>query len=153
MNVYADSSALVKRYIGESESERVRVLLRAPNRVAAANVAIAEVISAFNRSWRAGRLGPSVAELARARFIAEASGYTWIPIDGALAEQAGELAWRHGLRGFDATHLAAGLRWQSFMPAEETVFATFDKQLALAARAEGLNTWPDRERPGPETPA
>ena len=59
--------------------------------------------------------------------------------------RAGELAWRHGLRGYDAVQLAAALAWrEAASDAEgEIVFACFDNDLRRAAVAEGLAAWPE----------
>ena len=143
MNFYLDSSALVKRYVREPYSDQVLELLRGPNLVGTAYVAVAEVNSAFGRLHRAGKLDTEVADSVRSRFASDAATYAFIPVDMALANAAGEMAWRHGLRGFDSVHLAAGVLWSRLMTGQDTIFATFDKQLARAARAEGLNVWPE----------
>ncbi len=54
-----------------------------------------------------------------------------------LAQQAGELAARHRLRGFDAVHLASALSLDA-----DTTMVTWDKDLAHAAHDEGLTTVP-----------
>ena len=62
----------------------------------------------------------------------------------ALVGRAGNLAWRHNLRGYDAAQLAAALAWQEMREdmQDEIVFACFDDELVQAAAAEGLDTWP-----------
>jgi len=61
-----------------------------------------------------------------------------IGIDGALARSAGELAELHGLRGYDAVHLA------SVISLEDTglVTVTWDHDLADAAVACGYMVVP-----------
>jgi hypothetical protein len=54
-----------------------------------------------------------------------------VPIDGALVRLAGDLADRHGRRGYDAVHLAALLTLGG--PAE-VGFACWDDELAAVAR-------------------
>jgi hypothetical protein len=55
--------------------------------------------------------------------------------------QAADLAWQHGLRGYDAVHLAAALTWCRSMESP-ALLATFDRQLWLAARRSGLAVLP-----------
>jgi predicted nucleic acid-binding protein len=51
-------------------------------------------------------------------------------------ERAEALAWEHGLRGYDAVHLASALTWQESV-GEQIVLATFDQQLWEAASERG----------------
>ena len=56
--------------------------------------------------------------------------------------RAGNLAWEHNLRGYDAVHLAAALSWGEALNAPVTL-ATFDRQLWQAAKMQGLRAYPD----------
>lgn len=56
-----------------------------------------------------------------------------VTLDRDLARTAGELAERHGLRGYDAVHLAAALQ----IDAPDLVLATWDAALADAAHDAG----------------
>jgi predicted nucleic acid-binding protein len=69
------------------------------------------------------------------RFYAE---LTVLELDGPLARLAGELAERHALRGYDAVHLASALS----VGDPELVLVSWDRELAAAAGAAGLNTAP-----------
>jgi hypothetical protein len=51
-----------------------------------------------------------------------------------LARQAGDLAERHRLRGFDALHLASYLAVAKEFPEENVRFSSSDKTLVRAAR-------------------
>ncbi|MBM3268560.1 MAG: hypothetical protein FJZ01_13000 [Candidatus Sericytochromatia bacterium] len=51
---------------------------------------------------------------------------------------AGELAFKHAFRGFDAIHLAAALDASRVGPAGTWLFSSFDSRLNSAAREEGL---------------
>jgi hypothetical protein len=52
-----------------------------------------------------------------------------------LARQAGDLAERHRLRGFDALHLASYLTVATEFRDEEVRFSSADKALSRAARS------------------
>ena len=58
-----------------------------------------------------------------------------------LILHASELAWAHGLRGYDAVHLASAAAWQQALGRNVTV-ASFDKALWAAAREISLDAFP-----------
>lgn len=68
--------------------------------------------------------------------------FTRLALTEFIVAHAGNLAWQHGLRGYDAVHLAAALAWQDRLHLPITL-ATFDRQLWQAAKAEGLQPQPD----------
>lgn len=61
-----------------------------------------------------------------------------VEVDQALVEHAAALALDHDLRSLDSLHLAAAL----LLPAEDLVFASWDRRLHGAAGAEGLRLLP-----------
>ncbi len=61
-----------------------------------------------------------------------------IGLDEALARAAGEMSERHGLRGYDAVHLASA----TTIDHPELVVATWDRALASAAIAQGHTVVP-----------
>lgn len=60
-----------------------------------------------------------------------------VGIDRPLANRAGELAERLGLRGYDAVHLASALAL-----GPETTFVSWDEDLRRAAGRSGCATAP-----------
>jgi predicted nucleic acid-binding protein len=62
-----------------------------------------------------------------------------IEVDQPLVEHAASLALDHELRSLDSLHLAAALLVQR----DDLRFATWDRHLHEAARAEGLDAVPD----------
>src|SRR5262249_41242138 len=83
-----------------------------------------------------GTLAPSDLRRATSGLEADWRGYGPIDIHEALALRAGQLAEQHGLRGYDAIHLAAALATRPQVG--DYVFASFDEQLNTAASREGL---------------
>ena len=65
-----------------------------------------------------------------------------IPVTETLVARADRLACEFGLRGYDAVHLAAALTWQENLNFPVTL-ATFDKELADAARQSGEAVLPE----------
>lgn len=66
-----------------------------------------------------------------------------IGIDDGLAHAAGELAERHGLRGYDAVHLASALAIDD----PDLVMATWDRGLAAATVAQQRTVVPAQDWP------
>lgn len=68
-----------------------------------------------------------------------------VEITDQLLRAAGALARSHGLRGYDAVHLSAGLSVSDL----DVVFVTGDSNLAAAAQAVGIAVATTNERPRP----
>jgi uncharacterized protein len=69
-----------------------------------------EIIAAITRRERGGTLTPAGATTARQSFRSDlATTYQVIEVTPALADRAMLFAEKHGLRGYDAIQLAAGL--------------------------------------------
>jgi predicted nucleic acid-binding protein len=64
-----------------------------------------------------------------------------IGLDDTLARAAGALAERHGLRGYDAVHLASA----SAIDDPDLVIATWDRDLAAAASATNRTVVPAQQ--------
>lgn len=64
-----------------------------------------------------------------------------VQVTEILIARADTLAWEHGLRGYDAVHLAAASLWQDAMR-EQVTLSTFDRRLWAAAKRVGLACHP-----------
>lgn len=137
MILYCDTSAVVKRYVREDRSGDVRKAWREASRVATAEVAFAETMAAIARRWRLGDLTDEAHEKLRERFSRDFRTLVRVPISDELNLRISELVLAHSLRGFDAIHLSSALLVRERVRAP-LVFACFDRDLASAARAAGL---------------
>ncbi len=142
MIVYLDASALVKRYIEEAGSAAVGRLVDGADLVGAAAITRVEMAAALAKAVRVGVLSREEAALALEVFREEWPSLVRIQVTEPLLRRAEEVAWQEGLRGYDATHLAAALFWQD-MVGEPVVMATFDRQLWEAARRVGMEVFPE----------
>jgi predicted nucleic acid-binding protein len=133
---YFDTSALVPLLIAEPGSPAARQLWDGATRVASIRLLYPEARAALAQARRGGRL--SARQLRTAvRSLDERYGQLdVVEVDERLAHQAGDLAERHGLRGYDAVHLAAAL----LINDPELVLAAGDQDLLAAATTEGLAT-------------
>lgn len=136
MNVYLDSSALVKLYVVEEGRNRVTAATEASGKVLISTVAYAEVRAALARKWRQGDLDQADFQSAVTDFDADWPNLLYLDVTASVARHAGNLAQQHALRGFDAVHLATTLVFvQQF---EDVRFLAFDNRLNAAAEAESL---------------
>lgn len=135
MILYLDASALVKRYV------EVRSAIEGAKVVGTVVVSLAEVLAALAKVIRAQALSEAEAEAAREAFRADWPDYVRVRVTEELVNRAGELAWQHSLREYDALHLAAAALWREKLGCPVT-FATFDQRLWDAEQAEGFAMLP-----------
>lgn len=141
MIAYLDASALVKRYVAEAGSAEVGVLIGQAEVVGTAIISRAEVTAALAKAVRMKLLPRGEAFSALQVFNAEWEDLVRLQMTEVLVARAASLAWDHGIRGYDAAHLAAALFWQDMMGEPVTV-ATYDRQLWETATTTGLIAWP-----------
>ena len=146
MILYADSSALVQRYVADSGSAEVIALTSGAEAVATAMISRVEVAAALARSVRLKILDDKGGRRAQRRFAREWPDVVKLPITEALVLRAEAVAWEHGLRGYDAVQLASALTWKDSIGADVTI-ATFDRELWEAAPHVGLVVWPEKLPP------
>ncbi|MGB9775400.1 MAG: type II toxin-antitoxin system VapC family toxin [Anaerolineae bacterium] len=141
MILYADTSALVKLFVEEESSDATRDLFHRASLLGTCVLTRVELGAALARAARRGWIRKEEGLEARRRM--ETVWPTWvrIAVDEHLVARAEALAWEHGLRGYDAVHLAAALLWQERV-GHPVVLVTFDRELEQAARQAGLGVWP-----------
>lgn len=143
MILYLDASALVKNYIAESGTEEVRLAIAASSAVGTHMISRAEVSAALAKAVRMKALQEEEAAVCLARFRKYWPDLIRLGVSELLVSHADRLAWDHGLRGYDAVHLAAADLWQDAL-GEKITFAVFDAKLWKAARDIGLQAYPKR---------
>jgi len=129
VSLYADSSALLKRYVAEPDSDAADALLRSDPSLLTARHTIVEV-----RRNLARMLAGRALAAARGQFARDLALISIVELDEATCERAASVAEVTGVRTLDALHLAAVQRAGG--PA--VPFLTFDVRQAQAARALGL---------------
>jgi predicted nucleic acid-binding protein len=139
--VYLDASALVKRYIQELGTPEVIKAFIQAEAVGTSTISRAETAAALAKANRLNILTKDDAEQAIGRFREEWPNLIRIQATESVVARADQVAWEYGLRGFDAVHLASALLWHEQL-GQEVTFATFDRQLWLAARSSNLVSLP-----------
>jgi uncharacterized protein len=140
--VYVDASALVKRYVAEVGSGEVNALIAGASGVGTAVISHVEVSSALAKAARMRLFSREEAASALKVFNSEWESLIRLQLTEVLISRAATLAWEHGLRGYDAVHLAAALFWQDML-GDPVTLASYDRQLWEAAKVTGLIAWPE----------
>lgn len=133
MTLYLDSSAIVKIYVDEADSDEVVEEVSQATTVVTSVLAYAEVRAAFARRRRDKSITAEGLEIAKKAFDADWSSWVVIGLDAELARQAGSHADVHGLRGADAVHLASFEYVLISCEDEDLRFRCADERLTRAA--------------------
>jgi predicted nucleic acid-binding protein len=135
MTIYVDTSSIVKLYVDEPGRVAVRDLLDRSTVVFTSLVAYPETRAAFARRRRDGSLTPAEFLRAKRDFESEWPLFIAVPATLEICLEAGDLAERYQLRGFDSIHLASfGEMLRGLQGRDEVEFSSFDEHLNAAAR-------------------
>ena len=141
MILYLDTSALVKLYVNEDDTETVRRQVNVASQVAASRVAYPEARAALARRQRENTLSRIGYRKAINALDEDVPTLVIVELAVSTARLAGQLAEQHALRGFDAIHLASAVELAA-MFGDFPTFGCFDDRLNDAARAVGLPLMP-----------
>ena len=136
MNLYLDTSALVKLYVEERGRTALVEAVSEAEIVATSMVAYVEARAAFTRRHRERVLAPADYRRSVRALDGDWSRYLRFEVSEALVRAAGRLAERYRLRAYDAVHLASALVMRDQLG--EVVFACWDSGLNATARRAGL---------------
>jgi predicted nucleic acid-binding protein len=131
-SVYFDTSAFVKVLVEEAGSAAAVQAWQAADSVACSRLLYAEVRAALAMAKRMGRLSTLQHTTAKAALNEHWQDLYVVEVTEPVVEDAGGLAEREALRGYDAVQLASALR------ASVDVLATADVAMMQAARDRGL---------------
>jgi len=138
MILYLETSNLVKIYVLEQGTENILNLVHEAETVATSIVTYAESRAAFARKWREKDLGDKDHAKIKTDLRRDWNRYYIIDIFDETVKLAGDLAETHGLRGFDAIHLASAVILARAVDAPIT-FSSADLKLCQAAAKENLS--------------
>lgn len=143
MITYLDTSALLKLYIQETGSEEVVKLLASVESSGTNLLTHVEMASAIARAVRMKLVFANEAQNTWKDFLADWELLVRLDVSLQITKRAAMLAWEHGLRGYDAMHLASALSWQEAIDTPVTL-ATYDRELWAAALEAGMEVWPEK---------
>jgi predicted nucleic acid-binding protein len=129
VSLYVDSSALLKRYVDEPDSESCDALLRSDPSLVTGRHTVVEVRRNLARLVAPGELGGL-----KSSFERDLEAISLVELDATTCETAAAIAEVTGVRTLDALHLACAQRvGGTVLP-----FLTYDLRQAQAARALGF---------------
>ncbi len=133
MSLYVDSSALLKRYVDEPDSDTAGAILSSDASLLTARHTVVEV-----RRNLARLLDEQDAVAARTAFTEDLAAFAIVELDEVTCDTAASIAELTGARSLDALHLAAAQR----VGGSALAFVTFDLRQAQAARTLGMTVLP-----------
>ncbi len=137
MNLYFDTSSLLKLYLLEDGTPQIQGLRNRATVVATSLVAYPEARAGLARALRSQRLTADTYRQVLDAFEADWPVYLTREVTDDLVHLAGKVAAKHYLRGFDAIHLTSAMTLQREL-GEAVAFSASDDRLMSAAAAEGL---------------
>lgn len=129
MTLYVDTSALLKRYVTEADSEVADRLLGSDPVLVTSWITMVEL-----RRNLARLVGPADLPDVRRQCTRDLDEFALVSVDQVVCEAAAEIAEQLQVRSLDAVHLACARRLQ--VPG--LTFLTFDLRQAQAARSLGF---------------
>ena len=136
MTYFLDTSALVKRYLKEPGSDKVRSLFKRRREICVARITVAELCAAIARVCRDGGITADRRDELFTRAQRDMGEMTVVELRPAVLARVPLLVVRWPLRGYDAVQLAAALAVHSVGLSLD--FWSADERLLAAARGEGM---------------
>jgi predicted nucleic acid-binding protein len=135
--LYCDTSALLKLYIEEASSNRVKSEVAKADAVAVCRIAWAEAFAALARRAREVPEDRPAVEAAKTALTTDWPHYVVLEVSQSVVERAGDYADTFALRGYDSVQLAAAYEAGHIV---QTIidFACFDVRLNRAAQVLGM---------------
>ena len=133
MNLFADSSALAKRYIADEKSNDLDKLLLRSTSLAVSVLCLPEIISALCRRRRERFLTPAQYSAAKNALEADLADATIIQMVDDVILGSIDLLESSRLRASDAIQISSALAWGA------ECFVSADARQCGAAKAAGLD--------------
>jgi predicted nucleic acid-binding protein len=133
VNVFADSSALAKRYIADESSDKLDEVLQSATHLAVSVLCIPEIISALCRRRRERFVTRAQYEAAKVALQSDVSDAAVIQIIDDVLLRSVRLLEAHPLRASDAIQVSSALVWGA------DKFVSADARQCAAAKASGLD--------------
>lgn len=128
-SLYVESSALLKRYVRETESDACQSILDAHVHWFTSRITVTEVLVNLQK-----RLSLSEYAIASKLFQTDIALFDIVEFDTDLSLRAVQAAIGNNLATLDSIHLASALRTKG----ARVSFLTYDKRLAAAVKKNGL---------------
>lgn len=133
MNLFADSSAMAKRYIADEKSDRFDEFLQGADGLAVSVLCLPEIVSALCRRKRERLLSHSQYAAAKRALEADLADAAVIAMTDEVLLGGIDLLEGHSLRASDAIQISSAMVWGA------DAFASADARQCSAARGAGLH--------------
>lgn len=138
MILYLDTSALVKLFVVETHSERLRRTVSRAQLITTHAITYVEACATFARVTHV-RGDDMLFTTLRRNLDIQWTAWEILNVTEPLVRRAADLAGRYRLRGYDSLHLAAAeSTFEAFRSQMSFHFMVFDGQLAAAAKQAGI---------------
>lgn len=134
MNLYFDTSALIKKYIDERGSDRVDELLEKADDVYISSILEIETISTFNRLLLEKAISTNDYKLLKSEFETDLQFFKIVNLDETIILKAKNIIEIYKLKSLDAIHLASAVA----LSGDADYFIVCDDKLIKSGRKEGL---------------
>ena len=143
MNLYIDTSALIKHYIAEDGSDYIHELISGASVIATSLITRAEMAAGINRLLRMNYISREHYSIALRDFRSDWIHFERIAISEEIVARADSLTCEFPLHGYDSIHLACSLTWQESLQLP-TFLVAYDSQLRGAAQNAGIEILPEQ---------
>ncbi len=133
MNLFADSSALAKRYIADEHSDQLDEVLQGATNLAVSALCLPEIISALCRRRRERFITKAQYAAAKSALESDVADAAVIQIIDEVLLQGIRLLEAHLVRASDAIQISSALVWNA------DKFVSADARQCAAAKASGLD--------------
>jgi uncharacterized protein with PIN domain len=137
--LYLDTSALVKIYLDEPGTARVKSAVAEAETTATSEITAVELCAALARRHRDGDISQTAYRRTLADIDEDAKHLMYLDVSRHLIRAAADAAAAYALRGYDALHLASALELQT-RSGESITFGCWDATLMAAATKARLRT-------------
>ena len=132
MRTFLDTSAFAKRYLAETGSDRVQILIGDTDHLAVSVLCVPEFVSMLSRLVREGRLAGTGRTALKENAVRDLEDADVCQITAGVLGSAIELLEKHPLRAIDALHVASAIAIGA------DLFVSADRRQLAAARASDL---------------
>ena len=132
MRVFFDTSAFVKRYVSETGTDTVLEWCDRATEIVLSGIALAELISAFCRLRREGKITDMQYRQLKSMLLADIEDAVICDLTPVVLAQSISSLEKNVLRGMDAIHIGSAIALQA------DVFLSADKRQLDAAVQMGL---------------
>ena len=140
MNVYAESSAVLRWLLGQARAEEVRQILNAADVVVTSTLTLVESDRALIRGAALNELSPKESDVTRIQLNTSALAWAIIPLDDETLTGARQAFPSEPVRTLDALHLASAVTARDAVG--ELVVLSLDSAIRKNASALGFEVLP-----------